>query len=127
MHFQTKPHSYVQSLVDSGNITVNEARHHPQRNVIHRSIGTNENVDIDTYMRELLPGDLLLICSDGLTDMLPDEEILNLLIDESNITKASNKLIKMANEAGGDDNISIVLVRSDSSEKIPNKYPVFVE
>ena len=117
MHFQTTPHSYVQSLVDAGNITIDEARLHPQRNVIHRSIGTNETVEVDTYMCELSPGDLLLICSDGLSDMLPDGEILKVLINESTITKASNKLIELANEAGGDDNISIVLVRSVNSAK----------
>ena len=100
-----------------GNITLDEARLHPQRNVIHRSIGTNETVEVDTYMCELSPGDLLLICSDGLSDMLPDGEILKVLINESTITKASNKLIELANEAGGDDNISIVLVRSVNSAK----------
>jgi serine/threonine protein phosphatase PrpC len=105
----TEDHSLVAELVRSGRLTPEEAETHPQRSVITRVLGTDPDVDVDTFTVETAEGDVYLICSDGLTSMVPDEEILRLVAEESSIEQAARALVKAANRHGGEDNITVVL------------------
>lgn len=105
----TEDHSLVERMVASGQITRAEARIHPQRNLIFRSLGTEPHVEVDLFVESLHPGDRLLLCSDGLTDMLPDDRLIHIGSGEPNLDHACRLLIRAANEAGGTDNISVVL------------------
>lgn len=106
----TVDHSLVERMVANNQITRTEARRHPQRNVIYRTIGDKEKIDVDIIERSLDAGEVLLLCSDGLSGMLDDESIHSLVIESTSLQEASERLIKAANAAGGDDNISIILV-----------------
>lgn len=105
----TTDHSLVAELVRSGRLTADEAASHPHRSVITRALGTDEDVEVDTHTVALEPGDVLLLCSDGLTSMVRDDAILALAgahaADPGDVTEA---LVAAANEAGGEDNITIV-------------------
>ena len=105
----TADHSLVAELVRSGRLTQEEADNHPQRFVITRVLGTDPDVDVDTLTVEAEPGDLFLICSDGLTSMLRDEDILQIVDAAGRDPElAARTLVDAANEAGGDDNITVV-------------------
>jgi len=107
----TTDHSLVERLVDSGQITRKEARHHPQRNVIYRTMGDKPKVDVETSKYNLIPGDRLLLCSDGLNGMIEDEVIRKIVMEESTSPQeACEKLIEAAKDAGGDDNITVVIL-----------------
>ncbi|HID07556.1 MAG TPA: Stp1/IreP family PP2C-type Ser/Thr phosphatase, partial [Armatimonadetes bacterium] len=106
----TVDHSLVQQLVDSGHITREEARWHPQRNVIYRAIGLQADVDVDIFERVLMPGDCVLLCSDGLSDLIEDDEIERVILSETDLHAACMRLIGLANDRGGNDNITVVLV-----------------
>lgn len=106
----TKDHSLVQSLIDAGEITEEKARNHPQRNVVTQTIGTESDIDVDLYEREL--NEVLMLCSDGLHDQLRDEEIKEIFNKNSNLETIGNKLIDKANQKGGKDNTSVVLIKS---------------
>ena len=111
----TKDHSLVERLIDTGQITRDEARTHSQRNVIYRTIGDKEKVDVDTNSYMLNSGDRLLLCSDGLNGMLEDEQIWKIVMEESTPPQtACENLIQAANTAGGDDNITVVIVEIDT-------------
>jgi serine/threonine protein phosphatase PrpC len=106
----TTDHSLVGELVRSGRLTEDEAAVHPHRSVITRALGTEADVDVDTRTIDLLPGDLVLICSDGLSAMVRDEEIVRLLdATTGDPRNAAEALIAAANEAGGEDNVTVVL------------------
>ena len=105
----TEDHSLVGELLRSGRLSAEEAEIHPQRSVITRAIGTEPDVDVDTFTIPALPGDLFLLCSDGLTDMISDREILALLDGEGDLDTAARGLVDAANTAGGEDNITVVL------------------
>ncbi len=105
----TKDHSLVQYMVDTGQITKEQARNHPNKNVITRCIGTDKDVDIDFYKFELMPKDRLLLCSDGLTDGLSEEEIREIVCGARTVNAAAKNLIEAANAGGGRDNITAVL------------------
>ncbi|MEE0946392.1 MAG: Stp1/IreP family PP2C-type Ser/Thr phosphatase [Acutalibacteraceae bacterium] len=105
----TVDHSMVQNMVDSGEITADEALHHPNKNIITRAIGVNENVGADLNVIDLNNGDVLLMCSDGLTNFVTDEQIENELKNFSELTP--QKLIALANDGGGGDNITAVVIR----------------
>src|SRR5262245_18415771 len=107
----TSYHSLVARLVDIGQITAEQARTHPQRNLLYRSIGTDPSVEVDTFSEQLDPGDALLLCSDGLINHVTDEEIANSVLKQSDPDKACEQLVALANERGGRDNISVVIVR----------------
>lgn len=107
----TKDHSIVQTLLDLGEITEEEAFSHPQRNVITRAVGLKEKVKVDIFQEELRPGDIILLCSDGLHDMLKDNEILFYVLDSKTSRGAAKRLIEMANQCGGDDNITVAVAR----------------
>jgi protein phosphatase len=106
----TTDHSMVQQMVTIGQITPEEARTHPQRNVIYRSLGEKQVVDADIFSQDLLPGDKLLFCSDGLNGMLDDQKIKILIQESASPQVACDYLIDAANLAGGEDNISVILV-----------------
>ena len=105
----TEDHSLVNELMKSGKLSAEEAEIHPQRSVITRALGTDPDVDVDTFVIEAQEGDLFLICSDGLTSMVGDEEILEVLERfHDDLDRASKELIAAANRAGGEDNITVV-------------------
>jgi protein phosphatase len=105
----TQDHSLVGELVRSGKISPEEAESHPQRSVITRALGTEADVDVDTFTREAEPDDVYLLCSDGLTDMLSDHEILELLDGAPALDVAARRLVEAANSRGGEDNITVVV------------------
>jgi serine/threonine protein phosphatase PrpC len=107
----TDDHSLVADLVRSGRITPEEADAHPQRSVITRALGTDREVDVDTFTVPAERDDLFLICSDGLTTMVDDEEIRDLVTQARDLDQAGKGLVKAANKAGGEDNITVVLFR----------------
>jgi protein phosphatase len=116
----TEDHSLVNELVKSGKLSEEEAHAHPQRSVITRAVGTDPDVDVDGFTIEAEEGDVFLICSDGLTDMVEDEEILELLHQHrDDLDKAVKALVQAANRGGGDDNITAVAFRI-SADAAPN-------
>lgn len=106
----TTDHSYVMELVKLGSITKEEAASHPKRNVITRAIGIKGDVETDTMIQPIREGDILLLCSDGLSGMLKDEEIGKMLAKRGEPEKKAAHLIEEANRRGGFDNISLILV-----------------
>jgi protein phosphatase len=104
----TDDHSLVAELVRAGKLWAEEAEHHPQRSVITRALGTDPDVDVDTFTVEARPGDVFLLCSDGLTDMIGDEEIVQILDRRNSLDDAARTLVGRANDAGGQDNITVV-------------------
>lgn len=112
----TSDHSLVADLVKRGLITQEEARVHPQKNVITRAVGSEDDVIVDTFVNNLSSGDTLLICSDGLHTMLIEDEIKKIIKNSKKDT--SGKLIAMANDHGGRDNISVITVKICDEEKL---------
>ena len=109
----TKDHSLVQDLIDRGFYTEREARSANVRHVVTRAMGTKEDVDVDTAEVPLLPYDLLLLCSDGLTDMVSDWQIAETINENiTDLDLAANKLVALANQNGGKDNISVILIKT---------------
>ena len=107
----TSDHSLVGELIRSGRLTEDEAAVHPHRSVITRALGTEADVDVDRERAELTPGDLLLLCSDGLCAMVRDDEIVRILEAAGREPDpAAGALVRAANEAGGIDNVTVVLV-----------------
>jgi serine/threonine protein phosphatase PrpC len=105
----TDDHSLVAELVRSGKLTPEEAEIHPQRAVITRAVGTEPDVDVDTFSVQGAAGDLFLICSDGLTDMVDEETILGAVEENRrDLKKAAKALVNAANRVGGEDNITVV-------------------
>ena len=107
----TKDHSLVQRLVDTGQIAPRDVYIHPQRNLIYQSIGDHSNIRPDTYRVPLEAGDRLLLCSDGLWEMVRDEGIEEVLLSEPDPQRACDRLVSDANLAGGDDNIAVIIAR----------------
>jgi protein phosphatase len=105
----TEDHSLVAELVRSGKLSPEEAEGHPQRSVITRALGTDPDVDVDTFSVETRPGDLFLLCSDGLTAMVDDETILaEVEKNRDDLGAAAKALVRAANKGGGEDNITVV-------------------
>ncbi len=107
----TEDHSLVAELVRNGDLTRDEAQDHPQRNLITRALGAEERIQVDTTVLPVEVGDRFLLCSDGLSDMVPDGRITTLIKDEPHTPKeTAERLLEAALEAGGSDNITIVIV-----------------
>ena len=106
----TKDHSWVEEMVRRGGIGKAEARNHPDKNIITRAVGAEETVRIDFFQVLLQEGDVILMCTDGLTNMLEDEEIRMTLAGARDIVEKAQGLVRAANERGGRDNISVVLI-----------------
>src|SRR4051812_12585498 len=105
----TEDHSLVAELVRSGKLSPEEAEGHPQRSVITRALGTDPDVDVDTFSIETQAGDLFLLCSDGLTSMVDDDTILREVErNRDDLAKAAKALVRAANKGGGEDNITVV-------------------
>lgn len=112
----TTDHSWVQQQIDVGEITIDEARFHPMKNVIMRSLGYDISVEADLFTLDLKPGDRLLIASDGLTNKVTDNDILSAILRTDNPRAALQGLTQLALERGGEDNITSVLIRVVESE-----------
>ena len=108
----TKDHSLLQEQIDSGMITPEQARYSQHKNLVTRALGIDPEVDAEITQCEALPGDIYLLCSDGLNDMVPDEDIgMTMQALSSNLKLAAQQLVQLANDNGGRDNISVILVR----------------
>lgn len=107
----TVDHSLVWEMVEKGMITPEEAKHHPEKNIITRALGTEPKVDADIFEYSAKAGDIVLLCSDGLVDMLEDSEIFETIKSSENIEEAAKNLVKKANENGGFDNITVVALK----------------
>ncbi len=105
----TEDHSLVQNQIDQRLITPSEARNHPLRNVILRAVGIKKKLALDLIRGITFSGDLFLLCSDGLSDMVDDNQIRNILFSTAPLLQKAEKLIESANAAGGHDNITVVL------------------
>jgi PPM family protein phosphatase len=105
----TEDHSLVNELMKSGKLSPEEAETHPQRSVITRALGTDPDVDVDTFTVDAQPGDVFLICSDGLSTMVGDQEILDVVErHRDDLDRAARQLVQEANRGGGEDNITVV-------------------
>jgi protein phosphatase len=113
----TSDHSFVNELVRLGMLTRDQASRDPRRNVVTRALGSDPTVTPDVIEEAREPGDLLLLCSDGLNTMLPDERILDAIADGQDLEAACHRLVSSANEVGGEDNITVVLVRPSLAEE----------
>jgi len=108
----TKDHSLIQELIDRGLYTPEEAHANTPKNLVTRAMGIEADVDVDVVEEAVLPDDIYLLCSDGLTDLVKDEEIhLTLSKYSANLAQTADELVKFANKRGGKDNTSIILVR----------------
>jgi protein phosphatase len=120
----TKDHSYVQEQVDAGRLTPEEARVHPYANVITRCVGSSSDVVPDIYVGTLDVGDLLLLASDGLTGMLDDEDVREIMTSGLNLEDMVDALIVAANHRGGLDNVTTILVRIEEVAPPTGEMPV---
>jgi PPM family protein phosphatase len=107
----TADHSFVEALVAAGHITPEQADVHPMRNVLYRALGQSEDVDIDLYHTHMDAGDRLILCSDGLTRHVKANEICDLTLFNDDPDVASQKLIDLANARGGEDNVSVIIIK----------------
>ena len=112
----TKDHSLVEEMVRLGGIKPEEAKHHPDKNIITRAVGVLPEVTADFFEISLKPGDEILMCSDGLTNMIEDDEIRHIVLGQRDIVEKAEKLIETANRNGGKDNITVVLIEPFSDE-----------
>jgi PPM family protein phosphatase len=122
LHQVTVDHSLVEELVREGRLTADEAAVHPQRSIITRALGVDSSVEVDIYPVELAPGDRLLFCSDGLTGMVQPDTIAATLRREEDPTRAATQLVDAANAAGGEDNITVLVVAV--TDEAPERAPV---
>jgi len=105
----TDDHSYVGELIRSGSLTFDEARRHPRRNILTRALGTERTVDIDSKELALIRGDLILLCTDGLYEVIPDSELVEILNRNLELRATTRELLDLALKRGGPDNITVVL------------------
>lgn len=110
----TKDHSFVQELVNSGTITKQEAKNHPRKNVLTKVIGYEENIQPDIITKGFLKDDVILMCSDGLTNMVEEKDIYEIIVkNASDVCNMTKTLVNEANQAGGLDNISVIIISND--------------
>ena len=112
----TKDHSLVEEMVRLGGIKPEEANSHPDKNIITRAIGAKAEVDVDFYEHRLKRGDIVLMCTDGLSNMVEDEELFHIVQGGRDIVEAGTSLVEAAKENGGTDNIGLVLTDPFSDE-----------
>ena len=120
----TKDHTVVERLVDEGRLTADEADIHPQRSILTRALGVDEALQVDQGAIEPRTGDRLLLCSDGLTGMVREDAITRILSDQADPQEAANALVEAANQAGGQDNITAVVIDVlDGEGEAPSEAP----
>ena len=112
----SKDHSLVEEMVRLGGINEEEAKHHPDKNIITRAIGAKDDVEVDFFEYRLQKGDIILMCTDGLTNMVDDDEIFRIVKGGRDVVETAMQLVEKANENGGKDNIGIVLVEPFACE-----------
>ena len=112
----TKDHSLVQEMVRMGELTEEDARNHPDKNIITRALGAEETVNIDFFDLRLEKDSNILMCSDGLSNMVSNEEIQEIIQDQSDVQDKGKTLLNLANEHGGKDNITVVLIEPFTEE-----------
>ena len=123
----TRDHTFVQTLLDEGRITAEEADHHPQRNLITNALDGREDVELDLSVRETRPGDRYLLCSDGLSNMVSQDTIRDTLAAEASTDVAVERLVELALKGGGSDNITAIVADVVEVEtKPPSAVPVTV-
>jgi protein phosphatase len=116
----TRDHSLLQEQLDNGMITAAEARYSQNRNLVTRALGVDPAVEAEIHVHDVWPGDILLLCSDGLNDMVEDEEIkLSLQTLGGNLELAAEQLVHLANDNGGRDNVSVILVKVLGDYSVP--------
>jgi protein phosphatase len=108
---RTEDHSLANEYVRMGILAAEDIEYFPYKNVITRACGLSDEVEVDIHFEEMQPGDIFLFCSDGLTDMISDAQLEELLQAEDDLEKLCNHLIEVANENGGDDNITVILAK----------------
>lgn len=111
----TRDHSLVQEMVRMGEMDQEDAREHPDKNIITRAVGVMPEVMVDFFETSLKAGDVVLLCTDGLTNMIEDEEIRRIVLEQRDMVEMTEKLIQKANENGGRDNITAVLIDTQLS------------
>ena len=111
----TRDHSLVEEMVRAGQLAREDARTHPEKNVITRAVGIRSALKADFFDVALNPGDIILLCSDGLTNMVEDGEILTRVKEAKELETAARELVDLANRNGGTDNISVILIEPDAS------------
>lgn len=111
----TEDHSFVNELIRTGQISVNDAEVHPGKNVLSRVLGTDPSVTCETQTLEWEIGNKLLVCSDGLTNKVTNQELKDSLSKQENVKEISNMLVNLANDRGGEDNISMAIVHYNST------------
>jgi len=112
----TEDHSLVEEMVKMGGIGREEARNHPDKNIITRAVGAREDVEVDFFDLELQAGDMVLLCSDGLTNMVDDETICRILKNGKSLKDRVEELVQTANSNGGRDNISVIVIEPLADE-----------
>ncbi len=112
----TRDHSLVEEMVRMGKLTEEEGRNHPDKNIITRAVGVKETVAVDCFEEKIGTRDVILLCSDGLTNMVSDEQIQQIIKTEKNLQKAAELLVETANRNGGRDNITVLLISRKSNE-----------
>jgi protein phosphatase len=114
----TEDHSLVNELVRTGQISKEDAEHHPRKNVLLRALGTERTVEMDIRTITFEEGDILLLCSDGLSNKVSETEMAEVLVKEGDLGQKADILIDMANDYGGEDNITLAIIEfSNSSNK----------
>jgi serine/threonine protein phosphatase PrpC len=119
----THDHSLVEELIRRGKLTPEQAAAHPQRSIITRALGIEPEVEVDTWTYPMRAGDVVLLCSDGLTSMISEPQIAATLAEQPDLERAGDRLIAEANEAGGRDNITVVLFRLEDVDAAPGGAP----
>lgn len=114
----TEDHSLVNELVRSGQISKEDAEQHPRKNIVLKALGTEEKVDADISSLSLEEGDKLLLCSDGLTDKISNNKILEFITSNQTLKQIGQDLINLANERGGEDNISLIIIDNTPSKNV---------
>lgn len=112
----TRDHSLVEEMVRMGGIDRSAARCHPDKNIITRAVGATDSIEVDFFREELGSDDVVLLCSDGLTNMLEDEEIWKIINEKASLSERGRRLVDAANENGGRDNISVILAASSREQ-----------
>jgi protein phosphatase len=118
----TRDHSLLQEQIDAGLITPEQAAVSNNKNLVTRAVGVEDTVLLETHLHQTLPGDWVLMCSDGLSDMLDDDEIAAVLRGYDSLPAAAEALVQAANDAGGRDNISVILVHAQGAAPAPRAW-----